>query len=217
MNRYRILKRNLDIIFGVCFLLAFWWVYLIAWIGIKLSSPGDVIYRARRIGINGQIFDCYKFRSMRMDSGKVRLTTLANDERIFPFGKFMRVTKIDEMPQIFNILKGEMSVVGPRPEDVENASQMYTGEFRNILSVKPGLTSPASLYDYTHGELYTDISKYEKVIVPQKLRLDLDYVQKLSFVRDTEIVIKTAVIIVAKVFGKKDFKMPKLLESGEMI
>ena len=216
MNRYRILKRNFDIIFGVCFLLAFWWVYLIAWIGIKLSSPGDVIYRARRIGINGHIFDCYKFRSMRMDSGKVRITTLANDERIFPFGKFMRVTKIDEMPQIFNILKGEMSVVGPRPEDVGNASQMYTGEFRNILSVKPGLTSPASLYDYTHGELYTDISKYEKVIVPQKLRLDLDYVQKLSFVRDTEIVIKTAVIIVAKVFGKKDFKMPKLLES-EMI
>ena len=163
---YPIAKRSLDILFAVCFLFVFSPVYIISWLIIKIVSPGPAIYKAERVGKDGKLFKCYKFRSMRVDSGKVRLTTLENDERIFPFGKFIRKTKIDEMPQVVNILKGEMSVVGPRPEDKENADKVYVGEYVHILDVKPGLTSTASLYDYTHGEKFEDEESYEKEFMP---------------------------------------------------
>lgn len=209
---YLFLKRCFDLLFAVSFLLVFWWIYLIAYIGIKISSPGPAIYKAKRVGKNGKVFDCYKFRSMRVDSGKVRLTTLKNDDRIFPFGNFIRKTKIDEMPQVFNILKGEMTVVGPRPEDTENADKLYIGEYSNILSVKPGLTSPASLYDYTHGEAYEDESLYEKEFLPEKLKLELYYVNNRSFLYDIKIILQTAWYIILKTCGKENFSKPKELE-----
>ena len=168
---YGFFKRCFDLLFAVLFLLVFSPVYLLTWIIIKIVSPGPAIYKAKRVGKDGVLFDCYKFRSMRVDSGKVRLTTLENDDRIFPFGKFIRKAKIDEMPQVVNILKGQMSVVGPRPEDMENANKVYVGEYKHILDVKPGLTSTASLYDYTHGELFEDEESYEKVFLPKKLKL----------------------------------------------
>ena len=170
------MKRAVDLLFAVCFLLLFSPVYIITYIIIKVVSPGPAIFKAKRVGLHGKVFDCYKFRSMRVDSGKVRLTTLGNDDRIFPFGKFIRKAKIDEIPQMVNILKGEMSVVGPRPEDKENAEKVYIGEYKHILDVKPGLTSIASLYDYTHGELFEDEESYEKVFLPKKLKLELYYV-----------------------------------------
>ena len=146
----KFLIRCYDILFAVLFITVFSWVYLLTWAIIHIVSPGPAIYKARRVGLHGKIFTCYKFRSMRVDSGKVRLTTLQNDDRVFAFGKFIRATKIDEMPQAFNILFGDMSIVGPRPEDEANAANYYIGEYKHILDVKPGLTSPASLYDYTH-------------------------------------------------------------------
>ena len=135
---YDFFKRCFDLLFSVCFLAVFSPVYIISWLIIKIVSPGPAIYKAERVGKGGKLFKCYKFRSMRVDSGKVRLTTLGNDDRIFPFGKFIRKTKIDEMPQVVNILKGDMSVVGPRPEDKENADKVYVGEYVRILDVKPG-------------------------------------------------------------------------------
>ena len=165
---YKFLKRCFDLLFAVCFLVVFSPVYIISWLIIKIVSPGPAIYKAERVGKGGKLFKCYKFRSMRVDSGKVRLTTLENDDRIFPFGKFIRKAKIDEMPQVVNILKGEMTVVGPRPEDKENADKVYVGDFVHILDVKPGLTSTASLYDYTHGELFEDEETYEKEFMPKK-------------------------------------------------
>ena len=149
---------------------------------------------------------------MRVDSGKVRLTTLENDDRIFPFGKFIRKAKIDEMPQIVNILKGEMSVVGPRPEDKENAEKVYVGEYKHILDVNPGLTSTASLYDYTHGEQFEDEESYEKVFLPKKLQLELYYVSHRSFWYDIYLVLKTAWLIVLKICGKKEYDEPKELQ-----
>jgi putative colanic acid biosynthesis UDP-glucose lipid carrier transferase len=148
---------------------------------------------------------------MRVDSGKVRLTTLENDERIFPFGKFIRRTKIDEMPQVVNILKGEMSVVGPRPEDKENADKVYVGEYVHILEVKPGLTSTASLYDYTHGELFEDEESYEKEFMPKKLKLELYYVKHRSLWYDIVLVLRTAWLIILKTCGKRVFNEPKEL------
>lgn len=210
------MKRAFDILFAICFLVVFSLVYILTYIIIKIVSPGPAIYKAKRVGKDGKLFDCYKFRSMRVDSGKVKLTTLQNDDRIFPFGKFIRKAKIDEMPQVVNILKGEMSVVGPRPEDKENADKVYVGEYVHILDVKPGLTSTASLYDYTHGELYEDEASYEKEFMPKKLKLELYYVNHRSFWYDILLVLKTAWLIVLKTCGKSDFEEPKeLLDNGK--
>jgi len=205
------LKRAFDILFAISFLTVFSPIYLIAFLGIKLSSPGPALYKAKRVGLNGKVFDCYKFRSMRVDSGKVRLTTLKNDDRIFPFGKFIRATKIDEMPQVLNILKGEMSVVGPRPEDTVNADKLYSGENACILSVNPGLTSPASLFDYTHGELYEDEVEYEREILPKKIELEKYYVKHQSFGYDIMLILKTASLIIQKSLGREKFPLPKEL------
>lgn len=205
---HSLLKRGFDLLFSVLFLLVFSPVYLLTWIIIKIVSPGPAIYRAKRMGLHGKLFTCYKFRSMRVDSGKVKLTTLQNDDRIFPFGNFIRKTKIDEMPQVVNILTGEMSVVGPRPEDQENAEKVYVGEYKHILDVKPGLTSTASLYDYTHGELYEDEEDYEKFFLPKKLKLELYYVNHRSLGYDILLVLKTAWLIILKTCGKRDFVEP---------
>lgn len=210
---YDFFKRCFDLLFAVCFLVVFSPVYFISWLVIKITSPGPAIYKAERVGKDGKLFKCNKFRSMRVDSGKVRLTTLENDERIFPFGRFIRKTKIDEMPQVVNILKGEMSVVGPRPEDKENADKVYVGEFVHILDVKPGLTSTASLYDYTHGEKFEDEESYEKEFMPKKLKLELYYVNNRSFWYDMILVLKTAWLIVLKTCGKTDFEEPKELNN----
>lgn len=190
-------------------------VYLLTFIIIKVASPGPAIYKAKRVGKNGILFDCYKFRSMIVDSGKVRLTTLENDDRIYPFGRFIRKTKIDEMPQVFNILKGDMSVVGPRPEDKENADRVYVDEYKQILNVKPGLTSPASLYDYTHGELFEDEEQYAQVFLPKKLKLELYYVNHMSVWYDLFLVLKTAWLIVLKTCGKTVFNEPEELKSTD--
>ena len=208
---YDFLKRCFDLLFSVCFLVVFSPVYIISWIIIKIVSPGPAIYKAERVGKGGKLFKCYKFRSMRVDSGKVRLTTLGNDDRIFPFGKFIRKTKIDEMPQVVNILKGDMSVVGPRPEDKENADNVYVGEYVHILDVKPGLTSTASLYDYTHGEQYEDEESYEKEFMPKKLKLELYYVEHRSFGYDIVLILRTAWLIILKTCGKNEFDEPKEL------
>ena len=209
---YNFIKRCFDLMFAALFLIVFSPIYLLTIIIIKIVSPGPAIYKAMRVGKDGKLFTCYKFRSMRVDSGKVRLTTLENDDRIFPFGKFIRKTKIDEMPQVVNILKGEMSVVGPRPEDQENVEKVYVGEFKHIMDVKPGLTSTASLYDYTHGELFEDEEQYEKVFMPKKLKLELYYVNHRSVWYDLWLILKTAWLIILKTCGKKNFKEPKELQ-----
>ncbi len=208
---YNFIKRCFDLLFAVLFLIVLSPIYLLTIIIIKIVSPGPAIYKAARVGKDGRLFTCYKFRSMRVDSGKVRLTTLENDDRIFPFGKFIRKTKIDEMPQVVNILKGEMSVVGPRPEDKENADKVYVGEYVHIMDVKPGLTSTAILYDYTHGELFEDEASYEKEFMPKKLKLELFYVNHRSFWYDISLVLRTAWLIIQKTCGKRDFEEPKEL------
>lgn len=209
MNKFLI--RCYDILFAMLFIIVFSPIYIITWITIHIVSPGSAIYRARRVGLNGKIFTCYKFRSMRVDSGEVKLTTLQNDDRIFGFGKFIRATKIDEMPQAFNILLGDMSIVGPRPEDEINADAYYVGEYKHILDVKPGLTSPASLYDYTHGERYNDSDLYEKEFVPQKLFLEMYYVRHKSFLYDNILILRTAWLIIQTACGKTEFDLPKEL------
>lgn len=209
MNKF--FKRLFDLIFSIAFLLVFSWLYLLTFVIIKIVSPGPAFYKAKRVGKNGRVFNCLKFRSMRVDSGAVPVITLRTDNRIFPFGKFIRRTKIDEFPQIFNILLNDMSVVGPRPEDPDVAKSIFIGEYAHILDVKPGLTSPASLYDYTHGELYEDEEEYEKNFLPDKLKLEMYYVKTNSFCYDLKIIIKTGWIIIGTIFGKSDWSKPEEL------
>ncbi|BEI57261.1 MULTISPECIES: sugar transferase [Butyricimonas] len=216
MFLYRVVKRVFDVLFAVLFLLVFSPIFVITIIVIKIVSPGPVFYKARRVGLHGNVFTCYKFRSMCVDSGEVKLTTLQNDNRIFPFGYFIRKAKIDEMPQVFNILLGQMTIVGPRPEDVANVRNLYHGEYKRILDVKPGLTSPASLYDYTHGEQYEDEKLYETEFLPQKLALELYYVKNRGLLYDMLLILKTAFVIVMTLFGKQYFKKPKELDMIEM-
>ncbi|WP_270592053.1 MULTISPECIES: sugar transferase [Butyricimonas] len=216
MFLYRVVKRVFDVLFAVLFLLVFSPIFVITIIVIKIVSPGPVFYKARRVGLHGNVFTCYKFRSMCVDSGEVKLTTLQNDNRIFPFGYFIRKAKIDEMPQVFNILLGQMTIVGPRPEDVANVRNLYHGEYKRILDIKPGLTSPASLYDYTHGEQYEDEKLYETEFLPQKLALELYYVKNRGLLYDMLLILKTAFVIVMTLFGKQYFKKPKELDMIEM-
>jgi len=146
---------------------------------------------------------------MKVDSGEIRVTTLKNDERIYPFGSLLRKSKIDELPQLVNILLNQMSVVGPRPEDVSIAKKIYVGRYRRIHNAKPGLTSPASLFDYTHGEYYKTHEEYEEEFLPLKLDVELYYVDNSKFIYDMKIVFKTAWIILMILMGKKIFDLPK--------
>lgn len=209
---YLFLKRLSDIILSflaILVLLPWWFVIFIV---IKIQSPGPVIYKAKRVGRNGKIFTLYKFRTMCVNSGKVHSTTLRSDSRVYPFGEILRKTKLDETPQFFNILKGEMSIIGPRPEDEDNAGDIYQGEFVEILSVKPGLSSPASLYDFTHGEKYETEEEYNKHFLPQKLFLELSYVRNRNYFYDVKIVFQTVITILCVIFGKEDFEVPEELK-----
>lgn len=212
---YDFAKRTFDIISSILAIVFFAVPWVIITVIIKIQSPGPAIYEARRIGKNGKVFTLYKFRSMRVDSGTVHATTLRGDPRIFPFGEIMRKSKLDETPQLFNILKGEMSVIGPRPEDEENSGKFYVGKYKDILSVKPGLSSPASLFDYTHGEKYENEDDYVREFLPKKLEVELYYVQHKGFFYDLKIVIDTVVTITQIVLGKDDFAEPEELRMCE--
>ena len=206
---YRIIKRAFDIIASLIATVVFLIPWAIICVMIKLLSPGPALFKPERVGKDGKTFTLYKFRSMRVDSGAIRATTLRGDPRVFPFGAFLRKSKLDETPQLINILKGEMSVIGPRPEDKVNADKLYVGKYKEILSVKPGLSSPASLYDYTHGESYRDEALYVKEFEPKKLDVELYYVKHRSALYDLQIIWRTVVTIIQMVCGKKDFKEPR--------
>ncbi len=210
---FSFLKRAFDILFALVFIAVFSPVYILTALIIVLVSPGSPIYKAKRVGRGGKVFTCYKFRSMHKKSGAVRLTTLKSDERIFPFGRFIRKTKIDEFPQAFNILFGQMSVVGPRPED-QAIAERNPEAYLPLTAVKPGLTSPASVYDYTHGERFETVEEYEESFLPQKLALERYYVENRSLFYDLRVILRTFFTIIGMLFGKKSFKEPKELSTA---
>lgn len=197
------LKRGFDIIAAGLLLLLASPLMLLAWIGIRLTSPGAIFYRAPRIGVNGAPFTMMKFRSMheRKDAGSA--ITAPGDARIFPFGRFMRATKIDELPQLLNILKGDMSWVGPRPEDPGIVERYYTDELRLSLKVRPGLTSPGTLLfmrEFTNTVSAGDTeASYAANILTPKLRADIAYMDRQTVPRDLVIILETAWIVGAAI------------------
>jgi lipopolysaccharide/colanic/teichoic acid biosynthesis glycosyltransferase len=174
--------RILDLAISFVFLALFFPILLAISILVRLSSSGGVFYKQVRIGKDGVPFKLYKFRSMRIGSDKLGLLTIGNnDNRITKIGTFLRSTKIDEIPQFFNVLMGNMSIVGPRPE-VEKYTSLYTPAQREVLSVLPGITDFASIHFRNENELLANQSDpenyYIQEVIPVKIDLSMRYVRK---------------------------------------
>ena len=195
------LKRVFDVIAaGTLFLLTLP-VWVIAASGIYFSSPGPVLYFGIRTGWRGRPFRILKFRTMVADAERQGGgTTALNDPRIFPFGRFLRDYKIDELPQLLNVLRGEMSLVGPRPE-LHKYTERYSTEERAILSVLPGITDYSSIrfsaLDQVVGESDAD-GVFERCVLPEKNHLRLKYVRTRSFWVDVKILVLTVWCVVRK-------------------
>lgn len=165
---------------------------------VTVGSGFPVLYRQKRVGKSGMIFNLYKFRTMVNGADKDGAISYKDDPRITKTGNFLRHFKLDELPQLFNIIKGDMSFVGPRPDVPEYASYLE-GRYKEILTVRPGITSPASIQFRNESELFTDTAtmeaEYTQKILPQKLELNLKYVKDASFWYDMRIIIKTILLI----------------------
>ncbi len=181
-------------------------LWLVAAAGIELSDPGPVFYMANRVGKDNRTFRMFKFRSMRQ--GKANEAVFRGDEdRIFPFGHFIRDTKIDELPQLLNILKGDMSIVGPRPAAVDQMAVTRGGRYARAGRVQAGLTGPSALYDYIYGDSVEGAAEYETLVLPTRLELDLVYLEKMGALFDLKMVVWTVVCILASVAGRRPEKI----------
>ena len=200
------LKRLFDLILSLLTLVFAFPLLILVSILIKLSSPGPVFYRGTRIGRFGKPFRIYKFRTMVVDAERLGGSSTANDDpRITKVGKFLRRYKMDELPQLINVLKGEMSFVGPRPE-VEHYVAMFTEEEKAILSVPPGITDWASIWNPDEGTILAGSPDPEKTylekIRPGKIKLQLKYVKERTFWTDVKIIFETIGTIIFKRRGK---------------
>lgn len=181
-------------------------VFAVTAILIKLKMPGPVLYVQTRVGKDGKLFRMYKFRSMKVGSDSCSVS-VAGESRITPLGAKLRRSKIDELPELWNVLKGDMSLVGPRP-DVPGYADKLEGEDREILSLRPGITGPASLKYRNEEQLLAQVEdpvRYnDEVIFPDKVRINRYYLHHRSFMSDLR-------IIFATVLGKR------ILYGGEII
>ena len=152
------------------------------------------MFRQERVGHNGKMFKVLKFRSMKSNSDKIGLLTVGDDNRITRVGKFIRKTKIDELPQLINVFKGEMSLVGPRPE-VPKYVEMYNNIQRKVLTVRPGITDLASIKYFEESRLLGEAIDPEKTyierIMPDKLMLNLEYIENMNLSTDVKIIFRT--------------------------
>lgn len=193
------LKRLFDIVASAMGLLTFSPVFLVVAVLIKMDSPGPVFYRGLRIGRYGQPFRVFKFRTMEMNAERVGgPSTPEDDPRITRIGRVLRRYKIDELPQLINVLDGGMSMVGPRPE-VQQEVSLYSREERAILRVRPGITDYASIKFHNEGEILKGAEDpheaYRRLIRPEKVRLGLEYVRDHSLWTDLTIIMKTVMTL----------------------
>jgi len=190
------MKRTLDVILSLIGLIVTSPVILFGALLVKLSSKGPVFYMSERTGRDGKPFKMYKFRTMVPNADKMGgPSTAADDPRLTKTGLFLKRFQIDELPQLINVLKGDMSLVGPRPE-VKMYVDMMTEEEKNvILSVRPGITDFASLWNFHEGEILKGAEdpekEYMEKIRPEKLRLQIKYVKEMNFWVDMKIILMT--------------------------
>jgi len=188
-------KRLFDITFSTIGIVILFPLMLIIAILIKKEDRGPVLYRGIRVGRYGNLFRVYKFRTMVVDAEKLGgLSTSDDDPRITKTGKFLRKYKLDELPQLINVLMGQMSFIGPRPQVPEDVA-LYTKEEKNILSVPPGMTDWASIKYHNEGEILRGSpdpdQAYIEKIRPGKIKLELEYVRNHSFWIDLKILLET--------------------------
>ena len=189
------LKRLFDLLLSSVGLILLSPVILVLALLIKLHDRGPVFYRGERVGRGGTIFRIYKFRSMVVNAEKTGVSsTTKEDPRVTPIGRFLRKTKLDELPQLLNVFSGQMSIVGPRPE-VKKFTDLYDDKEKVLLELQPGITDYASLWDINEAEVLAGSSDpdkdYMEKIRPEKIRLQLKYWRERSLWTDIKIVLLT--------------------------
>lgn len=180
MMVYKFLKRAFCIIASLLGIVVTSPLWLIAVLGIKISDPGPVFYMAKRVGKDNREFRMFKFRSMRVDRDAGEHSFKADTNRVFPFGAFLRASKIDELPQLLNCLLGDMAIIGPRPASKDQVSVVRAGRYSVVSTVTPGLSGPSALYDYIYGDTIENEIEYEELVLPTRLELDRFYVSHIS-------------------------------------
>lgn len=188
------LKWLFDRVVSLFGLLVLWPVLLVVALLVRIKMPGGpVIFTQKRVGRNGRLFTMYKFRSMTVSHGGSSVS-VAGESRITPLGAKLRRYKLDELPELWNVLKGDMSFVGPRP-DVPGYADRLSGEARDVLRLRPGITGPASLKYRDEEELLASVDdpvRYnDEVIYPDKVRINLYYLHNYSFVKDIRMIFCT--------------------------
>jgi lipopolysaccharide/colanic/teichoic acid biosynthesis glycosyltransferase len=194
------LKRLFDIFFSLTGILVLLPLFIIISLFIVVDSKGPIVYKQKRVGKNGKDFYLLKFRSMKVNAHKSGLLTIGeNDNRITKVGYFIRKYKMDELPQLINVLFGDMSMVGPRPE-VRKYVDLYNEEQKKVLSVKPGITDYASIKYSNENQILGDSDNPEQLyiheIMPAKLLLNLKYIKEKKCITDFKIIAKTIVKII---------------------
>jgi lipopolysaccharide/colanic/teichoic acid biosynthesis glycosyltransferase len=191
-KKNKLIKRIFDFLLSLIGLLITWPIILIAWIIASIETKSNGFFLQKRVGENGKLFTIIKIKTMYPNNGSS--VTTANDSRITKSGKFFRKYKIDELPQLINVLKGDMSFVGPRP-DVPGYADKLEGEDRIILSIKPGITGPATLKYKNEEEILARVNdpiKYNnEVIWPDKVKINKEYIKNWSLKKDIEYILKT--------------------------
>jgi lipopolysaccharide/colanic/teichoic acid biosynthesis glycosyltransferase len=194
------MKRTFDIVVSSLGIVALGIVLLCIALAVKIDSPGPVLFRQRRVGLGERLFTILKFRSMYWDADQPSINVSpSNDPRVTRVGKFLRGWYFDELPQLFNVLKGDMSLVGPRPETPEFIA-LLSREERRVLSVRPGIVGPSTLAFMDEGERLSAVSDpgslYVAEILHDRVRLDLEYVGGHSLAYDIRLLIRQAFAIV---------------------
>jgi lipopolysaccharide/colanic/teichoic acid biosynthesis glycosyltransferase len=192
------MRRVFDFLVATVALVVFAPVISLIALAVKVTSRGPVFHRARRVGRDRKPFTLFKFRTMgHAPEGQGPAITLRDDPRVTHLGRMLRRTKIDELPQLVNVIRGDMALVGPRPED-ECYLQYYRAEELRVLSVRPGMTSPISLRyqneeELLHGEDWHD--KYVNQLIHDKLRGELDYLERRTFWSDLGVLFRTVAVL----------------------
>lgn len=200
---HKILKRIFDFFCAFLTLVVLSPVFLLTAIGILVSDWGPIFYKANRIGKGNKPFRMYKFRSMRVAKAANEASLRPDEDRIFPFGHFIRKAKIDELPQLINILNGTMSIVGPRPVAQDQFDMFRYGKWNEAAKVPVGLSGPAALYDYIYGDQITDEKEYMEKVYPTRRELEYVYVKKASIFYDLKMIIYTVICILYALCGKE--------------
>lgn len=203
---YLFIKRGFDFISALLALIALSPIFILTAMGILISDWGPIFYKANRIGKGNKPFKMYKFRSMKVLKApkKGSEASLRPDgDRIFPFGHFIRKAKIDELPQLINILNGTMSIIGPRPVAEDQFDMFRYGKWNEAAKVPVGLSGPAALYDYIYGDQITDEKEYMEKVYPTRRELEYTYVLKASLWYDLKMIVYTVICICYSLCGKE--------------